>query len=302
MDVYIPTMTMKYHKPRNVLAGFHADHPDRDVTELTHAGEQWVPADFVVPEHTHPVWEFYLQLDGLSTWRTAHNDEFRCPAGAFFSPLPGLKHWLAQTDQSPHHFLFAAIDVDRVITQRLPKLAPVWKRSSSIHLPNGQSTDHAFRQLIREVSIQRDHRTEGLRAAIDALVIEVSRLLLKSSGRAAGARFELLHPAVEQAQLILEHHYAQSWSLNDLGRLTGVSPNHLVKLFTTDVGISPHQYLMRLRLERAKDLLRHSDATVTQIAFDLGFGSHQHFASTFKRVVGVSAGIFRQRALLELTN
>jgi AraC family transcriptional regulator len=192
-----------------------------------------------------------------------------------------------------------------VVSQRLPNLAPVWKQRSSIHLPsihlrNGQSTEHAFRQLIREISFRRDYRSEGLRAAIDALVIEVSRLLLAATGQASGASFVLLHPAVEQAQQILEHHYAQSWSLNDLGRLTGVSPNHLVKLFTSDIGISPHRYLMRLRLERAKDLLRDSDATITQIAFDLGFASGQHFASTFKRNVGVSAGAFRQNATLEL--
>lgn len=291
---------MKYHKPSNVLAGFHADHPDRDVPELTHAGEQWVPADFIVPEHTHPVWEFYLQLDGLSTWHTAHKHAFRCPAGTFFAPLPGLEHWLEHTEQGPHHFLFAGIDVDHVTWQRLPNLVPVWKQRSSIHRSNGQATEHAFRQLIREISFQRDYRSEGLRAAIDALVIEVSRLLLAASGQASGAAFVLLHPAVEQAQQILEHHYAQSWSLNDLGRLTGVSPNHLVKLFTSDIGISPHQYLMRLRLERSKDLLQHSDATITQIAFDLGFASGQHFASTFKRMVGVSARMFRQNATSHL--
>jgi AraC-like DNA-binding protein len=288
-------MVMKYHKPRNVLAGFHADHPDPAVLELTHAGEQWVPADFVIPEHTHPVWEFYLQLGGLSTWRTAHHHEFRCPAGAFFAPQPGLEHWLEHTDQAPHHFLFAGIDVCHVVLERLPKLAPLWQRRSSIHLPSGHSAENAFRQLIREVSVQREYRTEGLRGAIDTLVIEVSRLLLVAAGQASETSFVLRHPAVEQTQQILEQHCTQSWSLNDLGRLTGVSPNHLVRLFTTDIGISPHQYLMRLRLERAKDLLRHSGASVTQIAFDLGFSSGQHFASTFKRMVGVSASVFRQK-------
>jgi AraC-like DNA-binding protein len=286
---------MKYHKPKNVLSGFHAQTPDPDVPELTHVGEQWVPADFLIPVHSHPVWEFYFQIDGLSVWSAAPDHTFRCSSGGFFAPIPGLNHSLVNTFLTSHHFVFAGIDVAQVIQHRLPQLALLWQRKDSIYLPNAASTENAFRHLIREVSLKRPYRTEGLRIAIDALVIEVSRLLEIEHRQEFGTSFLSLHPAVEQTRQILDQNYAQSWNLNDLGRLANISPNHLVRLFTDEIGSSPHQYLIRLRIERAKDLLSTSDVSITQVAFELGFSSSQHFASTFKRNVGMTAGAFRRQ-------
>jgi transcriptional regulator GlxA family with amidase domain len=150
--------------------------------------------------------------------------------------------------------------------------------------------------VIREVSLERPYRSEGLRSAIDALIIEVSRFL--ASGKATGSSRLPIHPAVEQARQILDLHLAQPWTLRDLGRLTGVSPNHLVLLFSAALGVSPHQYLLRLRLERAKDLLRNSEAAITQIALELGFGSSQHFANAFKLAMGCHASLYRKNSRL----
>ncbi|MGH7215100.1 MAG: helix-turn-helix transcriptional regulator, partial [Tepidisphaeraceae bacterium] len=90
-------------------------------------------------------------------------------------------------------------------------------------------------------------------------------------------------------------HYTEPWRLADLGRMVGVSPNHLVQLFTRDVGVSPHRYLVQRRIERAKELLRQSDVPITQLALDLGFSSSQHFAKTFRQMAKCPARRFRQR-------
>jgi hypothetical protein len=58
----------RYHRPRGLLAGFHAESPESDVPELRHAGEQWAPGTYRIPDHVHDVWEFYLQIDGVTLW------------------------------------------------------------------------------------------------------------------------------------------------------------------------------------------------------------------------------------------
>jgi len=60
-------------------------------------------------------------------------------------------------------------------------------------------------------------------------------------------------------------------------------------------GCTPMEYLARLRIERAKTLLRESDAKIIGIAFECGFGSSQYFANVFRRAVGSSPTEYRRR-------
>jgi methylphosphotriester-DNA--protein-cysteine methyltransferase len=58
--------------------------------------------------------------------------------------------------------------------------------------------------------------------------------------------------------------------------------NHLVELFTREIGVPPHQYLLARRLERGAELLAQTDLPITTLALDLGFASSSHFAVAFR--------------------
>jgi len=280
---------MRYIRPTTVLAGFEALQPDADVPELAHAGEQWAPTTHFIETHQHVIWELYLQLDGTSEWISGRTTYVLRPGGFFAAP-PRVVHSMKEYPRAKHHFIYAGIDMEPVLA-RYPALRKFWTTRKCVHFPRGESLELPFRQLIREVSMSLPLRAQGLRAALDYVVIESSRLFERKTGRPILP----LHPAVEKVREILEHDYAQPWRLADLGKLAGVSPNHLVQLFTNDIGVSPHQYLMRQRLERARELLRHSDLPITQIAIDLGFSSSQHFAKIFRQTTKMPAMKFRRK-------
>jgi AraC-like DNA-binding protein len=67
-----------------------------------------------------------------------------------------------------------------------------------------------------------------------------------------------------------------------------MSPTHLAELFTRDVGVPPRQYLLQVRIERAKQYLTQRSVAITALGLELGFSSSQHFAATFKRLTGKS--------------
>ncbi len=280
---------MKYLRPQSLLAGFHADSPDDGVPELVHAGEQWAPTSLLIHAHSHPVWEFYLQLEGTTLWsddrRTHH-----LRGGGFFAAPPRVRHRMRDRPRARHHFFFAAIDLDAVFA-RHPLLRPSWLFRECAHLPNAHSLQPAFRQLIHEVSTDRPFRSHGLRIALDYLVVEATRLF-EGGGRAILP----LHPAVEQTRALLDRDFAEPWRLAELARIADISPNHLVQLFTREMGVSPHRHLLRRRIERAKELLRDSDIKITRMALDLGFSSSQHFAKTFRQHEHCSAADYRRRA------
>jgi AraC family transcriptional regulator len=76
----------------------------------------------------------------------------------------------------------------------------------------------------------------------------------------------------------------------------GLSSFHFLRLFAKVLGVTPHQYLIRSRLRRAARLLADDTRSITEIAFDVGFGDLSNFVRTFHRVATVSPRDFRRAA------
>jgi AraC-like DNA-binding protein len=74
----------------------------------------------------------------------------------------------------------------------------------------------------------------------------------------------------------------------------GFSPFHFQRLFTRAFGESPHEFLTRIRIERAQQILRTSADPVTEICFDLGYESLGSFSTLFRREVGVPPSAYRR--------
>lgn len=89
--------------------------------------------------------------------------------------------------------------------------------------------------------------------------------------------------------------YDSPVTLDDLARAACLSPNHLLRTFGRLFGRTPHQFLTDLRLERACELLRHTDLPVTEICFAVGYESLGSFSALFRRRHGVSPEGYRRQ-------
>jgi AraC-like DNA-binding protein len=278
-----------YFQPIGLLAGFMAEQPEAEVPELEHIGEQWAPRDFLIPLHEHATWELYVQVSGESKWESG-GVIYTLEPGGLFVAAPGVRHALHGRPPGRHHFYFAAVDL-RLVFDRLPDLAMIWADRDIVFTPHAESTLTPFRQLVREVSLDQPFRPQGIRAALDAMVIEASRVASSTSDVNAIMR---CHPAVERAKGLIDEHPEERWTLDKLSNICGLSAHHLVERFTAEVGVPPHQYLMRSRAERAKELLAQTSLPITDIGMELGYCSGQHFAASFKKLVGTSPIKYRQ--------
>lgn len=97
-----------------------------------------------------------------------------------------------------------------------------------------------------------------------------------------------------EAALWIDEHSNREIDLDAAARQAGLSPFHFLRLFSSALGVTPHQYLLRSRLRRAAQLLADDDIAVTDIAYDVGFGDLSNFVRTFHRAAGVSPKKFRQ--------
>ncbi|TQV71848.1 helix-turn-helix transcriptional regulator [Exilibacterium tricleocarpae] len=83
-------------------------------------------------------------------------------------------------------------------------------------------------------------------------------------------------------------------SLQAIAGVANMSPYHFAHTFKDTMGIAPHRYIIKTRIEKAKRLLRDTNLPINLIALEVGYTS-SHFIRMFKRLVGVSPGIYRKQ-------
>lgn len=114
--------------------------------------------------------------------------------------------------------------------------------------------------------------------------------------RVTGVRAtEQMLPHLRRAREHLDRHYADSLDLTQLAALARVSRFHFHRLFSATYGKTPAAYLTQRRIERAQDLLRATNLTVTEVCTAVGYSSLGSFSSTFTRIVGESPREFHRR-------
>lgn len=98
--------------------------------------------------------------------------------------------------------------------------------------------------------------------------------------------------AVRRVREYLIEAYAENVSLEDLAKVANQSPYHLHRIFTREVGMSPHAFLMQVRISRAKDLMN-DGLPLHRVAAETGFADQSHFTREFKRYMGLTPGVYR---------
>lgn len=99
-----------------------------------------------------------------------------------------------------------------------------------------------------------------------------------------------------EAALWIDANANQAVDLDGAAREAGLSPFHFLRLFAKVLGVTPHQYLVRSRLRRAARMLAQDHGSITDVAYDVGFGDLSNFVRTFGRAAGVSPRAFRKAA------
>ena len=100
---------------------------------------------------------------------------------------------------------------------------------------------------------------------------------------------------VRRARDLIDRHYAEPLDLDAMARAAGFSRYHFARTFREAYGEPPGAYLSRRRVERAQDLLRTANLTVTEVCHLVGFTSLGSFSSRFSALVGMSPSEYRRR-------
>ena len=163
-------------------------------------------------------------------------------------------------------------------------------RTSLIH-----SGDHIIRSLssaLEAAELEHDqHCAEALRRAIAArlagLQPETGAAIYAAEADSGRRPIRALQKwRLKRVVEYVDANLSNKVSLLDLAEVAGLSRMHFASQFRTATGLRPHEFLLRRRIRRSKELLRNSPMTIGRIALTVGFQTQAHFTTVFKRFVG----------------
>jgi len=145
--------------------------------------------------------------------------------------------------------------------------------------------------LIRELQSTHDLRRAHSISLLRAVLVDLKRIV---SGEAVDeSAHSWAEKKVQELLTTLTSSCDQPWTLKQMAEQCGIQRTRINTVFQKLTGSTPMEYLSRLRMERAKTLLRETDIKVIDIAFECGFSSSQYFANTFKRAAGMTPSEYR---------
>ncbi|HET9950484.1 MAG TPA: AraC family transcriptional regulator [Candidatus Eisenbacteria bacterium] len=152
-----------------------------------------------------------------------------------------------------------------------------------------------MRAVVAESNARRPGGEAVLERMSEMLFVEVLRRYVDSlpeeqTGWLAGMR----DPAVGRALSLIHEKPGEAWTLERLGEEAGLSRSSLHERFVHFIGQPPMQYLTQWRMQIASGLLRDTNATLVEVALDVGYESEAAFSRAFKRVAGVAPGAWRK--------
>ena len=106
-----------------------------------------------------------------------------------------------------------------------------------------------------------------------------------------------VHERLCRARKFIDECYDLPLDLDAISKEACLSRYHFLRLFRNTFDTTPHQYLIRRRIEKAKELLRWRELSVTDICFEVGFQSLGSFSALFRRCVGAAPVSYRKREM-----
>jgi len=165
-------------------------------------------------------------------------------------------------------------------------------------IPRTAFVDPTLEQLALTVLDGLSGRRHVADAIIDAMANAMAARLVSDHMQIGTSSAEARFPQTgTRMQRLLSHIDAapdDELTLPQLAREANLSPDHLIRAFKRELGVTPHQYIMQRRIDRARKLLASTNMPLAELAQAAGFSDQSHLTTAFRKAVGVSPARYRR--------
>ncbi|WP_066070723.1 AraC family transcriptional regulator [Neobacillus soli] len=245
---------------------------------------------FFKPMHNHPdCVEILLILEGEGTYNI-DGTNYKVEPQSIVIYNQGVWHEEKGEIDKPHKMLYVAfsnvsiegLPEGHVINKNVPPIIPI---------ENFIIVEELFKELVKEMESKDFESYWVARNLAGALLGFILRNIYK---RKTNNKKQNSHKIIVEAKHYIQENYHQNITLQELAKISFISPYYLSHIFKDLTGQTPFQYLMQYRIEVAKHLLLNSNSTINEITYQVGYQSETHFQNLFKKIVGTPPGKYRE--------
>lgn len=211
---------------------------------------------------------------------------------AFFIP-PGAEAWYEADEKDPWcymWFAFSGLMADKCAARAGFSLKNPVRRIECL-----QEMRSFIDQMLeaRELSFADELKRKGLlMMALSALIQDYSKT--SAAGKIGEVHSEAVSVYVEHAMEYMMRHYSEPVKIGELADYIGINRSYLASSFRRIVGVSPQEYLVKLRMEKAKTLLQETSMSVNAVANAIGYSDQLAFSKAFRRYSGMSPRMYKE--------
>ncbi len=250
--------------------------------------------------HTHSFFEVRYVFQGHGTFRVQGVDH-EVAAGQLFVARPGEPHEIIASRQDPlgaYHWSFTLVPhgwrtdrqgIDGLLSTFIASRQPVGLRTETVR--------PTLDMLTAEIAARESGYTHVIAGLVTKLLIDTARALSDAAvlPEAVHPRAGSLSEALVQRMVgYLRDNYAQAVSVRDVAAQVHLSERHANRLFNQEIGGSIAEYLTRLRLDVAAQLLTEGHLSIKEVAHASGYPNVHYFTTLFHRRMGVTPSAFRR--------
>jgi AraC family transcriptional regulator len=208
--------------------------------------------------------------------------------------------------QSPYEVRWRAIGPGSFATMHLYLGLPILNRATEEAFPNDPGAtrlrdlsgfkDNFLSALLEGLHKEVSSRHRGSSLFVEGIAQSLAGHLVRTYADETNHEYKGGLPGfrLRKVRAMMLAHLADAFSLIRLGREAGMSEFHFSRAFKRTTGLTPSQYFIDLRLEKARRLLRETNRSAIEIGLEVGYTSPSHFARIFHREIGTSPSDYRR--------
>lgn len=252
--------------------------------------------------HSHEGFELLFVTSGATSWEFQKAPKIDIAGGQFLVLPPRVLHRVESGMRAPSDVCglqFAPECRDACKNSTFAKEDIRWLKdcftTSALNVApaSRELLSRVERLVVTKSALELDPQNPLLKATMRTLacsvILEAARGLITSPPDSSTA-------LVAAAKKFLAQNLREPVDMSVLVKHMGFSRSHLFAIFKSATGMTPNDYYLRLRIERAQQMLSNSEGSITDIALETGFSSSQYFSSVFRKYTGQSPMECRQKS------
>lgn len=229
---------------------------------------------------------------GKGTFTSEHGGEHTVEAGDMLLLFPGERHSYRPdqtTGWNEYWIGFCGPNIDTRVNHGFFSV-----EKPIAHVGISEDIVHTYSMAINAVQQMAPGYQQMLAGCVNMLLG-----FIYSAAREANDDMENITKAMHKAAVFIHENFCKDIHPEDVAAEVNFGYSRFRKAFTDHTGISPYQYILKLRIQRSKELLQHTHKTMSEIAYEAGFNNPLYFSTAFKRETGMSPKAYREATVKE---